>query len=365
MSLPPRSGSRRSPASRQQALRPTCPHPSASRSPHAIEAHQRRPGRATQTHARPQRPRLAASSRRGCMRERRLPGKTYPVHSASIAIGGRSALIRGHQGSSGVITPSQSGDQSALISRHQASSGVITPSQSGGRSALITVAIAVVNTVAISHALGPRSQSHAITCNHMQSATHLGHVASKVELGQRAAREPTDEAGTQARLSQLDDTCIGPKRRRERARISRIGPKRRCERARISRIGGRRGTVATARYGARARISRIGGRRGTVAAARYGARECDPARARVIQRATGALSNSEPERATVINGHQRSSAAIKGHQGPSRAIKGHQGPSTAVSGALSGGLEDSRQVLARLLYGRERVNRPARVHLLR
>ena len=107
----------------------------------------------------------------------------------------------------------------------------------------------------------------------MQSATHLGHVASKVELGQRAAREPTDEAGTQARLSQLDDTCIGPKRRRERARISRLGD-----------------------------------RRGAVAAARDGARECGPARARVIQRATGALSNSEPERAkgssAFINGHQ-------------------------------------------------------------
>ena len=218
-------------------------------------------------------------------------------------------------------------------------------------------------------------QSHAITCNHMQSATHLSHVASKVELGQSAAREPADEAGTQARLSQLDDTCIGPKRRRERARISRHGD-----------------------------------RRGTVAAARDGARECDPARARVIQRATGALSNSEPERATVssavinghqwqsrainseperatvaIKGHQRSSVAIKGHQGSSMvisgnqgpsavisghqrssaAIKGHQWPSRAVSGAPSGGLKDSRQVLARLLYGRERVNRPARVHLLR
>ena len=155
---------------------------------------------------------------------------------------------------------------------------------------------------AISHALGPRSQSHAITCNHMQShaiicnhmqsATHLGHVASKVELGQRAAREPTDEAGTQARLSQLDDTCIGPKRRRERARISRLGD-----------------------------------RRGAVAAARDGARECGPARARVIQRATGALSNSEPEQA------KGSSAFINGHQWQSRAISGNQGPSVAINGS--------------------------------
>jgi hypothetical protein len=165
-------------------------------------------------------------------------------------------------------------------------------------------------------------QSHAITCNHMQSATHLSHVARKVELGQRAAREPTDEAGTQARLSQLDDTCIGPKRRRERARISRLGD-----------------------------------RRGAVAAARDGARECGPARARVIQRATGALSdseperakgssavinghqwqsraiNSEPERATVISGHQRSSAVISGHQWQSRAISGNQGPSVAINGS--------------------------------
>jgi hypothetical protein len=43
------------------------------------------------------------------------------------------------------------------------------PSQSGGQSALIKVAISVVITVAFSHALGPRSQSHAITINLMQS----------------------------------------------------------------------------------------------------------------------------------------------------------------------------------------------------
>jgi len=144
-------------------------------------------------------------------------------------------------------------------------------------------------------------QSHAITCNHMQSATHLSHVARKVELGQRAAREPTDEAGTQARLSQLDDTCIGPKRHRERARISRLGD-----------------------------------RRGAVAAARDGARECGPARARVIQRATGALSNSEPERAkgssAFINGHQWQSREIKGHQWSSVAIKGDQRSSVGISG---------------------------------
>jgi hypothetical protein len=144
-------------------------------------------------------------------------------------------------------------------------------------------------------------QSYAIICNHMQSATHLGHVARKVELGQRSAREPADEAGTQARFSQLDDTCIGPKRRRERARISRLGD-----------------------------------RRGAVAAARDGARERDPARARVIQRATGALSNSEPERAkgssAFINGHQRSSVAIKSHQGSSMVISGNQGPSAVISG---------------------------------
>ena len=165
MSLPPRSESRRSPASRRRAQRPTCPPPSASRSPHAIEAHQRRRGRVTQTHGRPAGPRLAAWSRRGCTRERRLPGRIYPVKSAPIVIRGpirahqsSSVVIRRHQTSSVVIRRHQS--SSDVISRHQTSSDVISRHQtsSGCRSALITVAISVVITVAISHALGPRSQ---------------------------------------------------------------------------------------------------------------------------------------------------------------------------------------------------------------
>ena len=253
MSLPPRSESRRSPASRRRAQRPTCPPPSASRSPHAIEAHQRRRGRVTQTHGRPAGPRLAAWSRRGCTRERRLPGRIYPVKSAPIVIRGP---IRAHQSSSVVIRRHQT--SSVVIRRHPGADPRSSPWPSQWS-----------------------SQS--------QSATHLGHVASKVELGQRATRKPTDEAGTQASLSQLDDTCIGPKRRRKRARISSLG-----------------------------------GRRGIVEAARDGARECDPARACVIQRPTGALSNPEPERATAINGHQWQSTRSLSEPRQSTVISGNQ-----------------------------------------